>query len=558
MKNKLKRLLAVGLSMIVFAGALSVQAFGSVIPDTIRVGLEYKYKNVAFVPIQNQHIAFGAYEGDRFIEEAEFETDSSFQLSVTSSSYGAVDREFESYEDAQDLAEEYLDNGFSAAPAYFGEGVWHVYIKEDNGSLDSTVESAESRMGDSISIVPSTGKDIELTDETGLLAVFTEEGACPQFQALDDNGIITLSDRGYRGAIEVGVYTGSTLTAVNVVEMDDYLYGVVASEMPASWPEEALKAQAVAARTYALSRLHAHEDSGYQLCDGTNCQVYKGYGNESESTNQAVDATSGQVMLYGGEPINAVFCSSSGGFTENAENVWTEAVPYLRGVPELNETDAKEWTVTFSEADINQRISGDGIGTVVDIEISSADETSGRIQEICIVGTNGTKVLQKDEIKTFFGIDSRMFTINGVGSPLEQQRAVPEEDMMVDETATNVDEIDWDALLQDALQSTQTVGDDYIIGTTGNNEALLEALEQNARKTAENTVSRSDVSYQITSHTPTTGSTDNGSGVYVFEGRGWGHGVGMSQAGAKGMAEMGYGYQDILLHYYTDITIADE
>ena len=136
-------------------------------------------------------------------------------------------------------------------------------------------------------------------------------------------------DRPYRGQIEVSV-TGTKLDAVNVLGLEQYLQGVVAQEMPSAWPDEALRAQAVAARSYAL----AHRLSGkpFDLYADVRSQVYGGVTGENARTTAAVQATKGEVLLWEGKPIDALFHSTSGGRTLDAAEVFGKPVPYLVGV----------------------------------------------------------------------------------------------------------------------------------------------------------------------------------------------------------------------------------
>jgi len=136
-------------------------------------------------------------------------------------------------------------------------------------------------------------------------------------------------DRAYRGQIEVGV-TGQKLSAINSVGLEQYLAGVVPQEMPSAWPEEALKAQAVAARSYALA--HRLGGKGFDLYADVRSQVYGGIPAEHPRTTAAIDATAGEVLLWEGKPIDALFHSTSGGTTLDAVEVFGKAVPYLVGV----------------------------------------------------------------------------------------------------------------------------------------------------------------------------------------------------------------------------------
>src|SRR5712691_6922798 len=134
--------------------------------------------------------------------------------------------------------------------------------------------------------------------------------------------------RRYRGSIQVDVTNGK-LRAINMVGLEQYLYGVVPSEMPYTWHPEALKAQAVAARSYALA---TRKTGAFDLYPDTRSQVYLGIDHEKPSTNAAVDATAGKVVLFEGQVAKTYFFSTSGGRTSSAEDVWGEPVPYLVSV----------------------------------------------------------------------------------------------------------------------------------------------------------------------------------------------------------------------------------
>jgi stage II sporulation protein D len=139
----------------------------------------------------------------------------------------------------------------------------------------------------------------------------------------------------YRGQIQVDVVDGK-LRAINVVGLEQYLYGVVPSEMPSTWSSEALKAQAVAARSYAMATRQV--GAPYDVFNDTRSQVYLGLSHESPTTTAAVDATKGQVLFYGGKVATTFFSSTSGGMTESAANWMGSAVPYLVSVPDPYDT----------------------------------------------------------------------------------------------------------------------------------------------------------------------------------------------------------------------------
>ena len=141
---------------------------------------------------------------------------------------------------------------------------------------------------------------------------------------------VRFNDKPYRGRIEVFANTRGALTVVNVIGLEDYVRGVVPNEL--SFPAiEALKAQAIAARTYALKNRGQFAPEGFDLLPTTRSQVYRGLTSETPLTTRAVDETRGIVATYQGEPINALYTSTCGGRTEDAENIFNDAVPYLRG-----------------------------------------------------------------------------------------------------------------------------------------------------------------------------------------------------------------------------------
>src|SRR5206468_1205084 len=164
------------------------------------------------------------------------------------------------------------------------------------------------------------------------------------------SGLLRVDGRLYRGVIELRRTSEGRLTAINEVDVEQYLYGVIKGEIDPRWPPEAVKAQAVAARTLALEALTSgperYAGKGYVLRATTDSQVYLGVPGEDPAGIAAVDATRGMIMTFGGQPIFAAYHSNSGGHTENSENVWGIAYPYLRGVsdPYALGAPGTQWT----------------------------------------------------------------------------------------------------------------------------------------------------------------------------------------------------------------------
>ncbi|MCR6112335.1 stage II sporulation protein D [Bacillus sp. A301a_S52] len=274
------------------------------------------------------------------------------------------------------------------------------------------------------------------------------------------------------GQIEqVAVFRSGTEVIENV-PLEEYIVGVVASEMPASYEMEALKAQALTARTYLIRQLLEGGDLNLPKgADVTDTELHQVFQNEAEleeawggdfdwkisRIRQAVYETEGQVITYGGEPITATFFSTSNGYTENSEEYWENEIPYLRSVESPWDIesprykDKREFTIEEIETRLQVTIQDSDLGEI------NARTTGGRVAELTIDG------------HTFSGREIR------------------------------------------------------------------EALELDS----------SDFTWEI-----------KGDKV-VIETRGWGHGVGMSQFGADGMAREGYSYEDIIYYYYNGVTIEE-
>lgn len=230
-------------------------------------------------------------------------------------------------------------------------------------------------------------------------------------------GELSLDGRRYRGALELRHKSGG-LTAVNIVPVDGYLRSVVPEEMPVDWPAEAIKAQSVAARSFALASRGRHASEGYDLCTTTHCQLYTGTTAEKSASNAAIKATRGEVLTYGGKPIEALFHTDSGGMTENSEAVWGSHVPYLRAA---KDTPAKTmpWTKAISRADLERKLAAKGhdIGKVRSLVLSplaigrsAKDRTaSGRVKTMTVKGTKGTATLSGTTWRSLLGLKSTLF-----------------------------------------------------------------------------------------------------------------------------------------------------
>jgi stage II sporulation protein D len=212
--------------------------------------------------------------------------------------------------------------------------------------------------------------------------------------------------RRYRGSIQVDVADGK-LRAINYVGLEQYLYGVVPSEMPFSWHPEALKAQAVVARSYALA---VRKTGAFDLYPDTRSQVYLGIDHERSSTNAAVDATAAKVVLYGGQVARTYFFSTSGGRTASSQDVWGTAVPYLVSVPDPYDTISPyhDWgPFAFTGAKLGKLMKAPGRLVDLQPELNG----SGRVTSITAVGTNGSVVVDASKLRRRLGLRSTWFSV---------------------------------------------------------------------------------------------------------------------------------------------------
>jgi stage II sporulation protein D len=220
-------------------------------------------------------------------------------------------------------------------------------------------------------------------------------------------GYVWIGDRWYRGSVRV-IATKKQLLAINHVDLEQYLYSVLGSEMSPTFPAEALKAQAVAARTYALYRSQSTSQKAFDVDSTQASQVYSGLSGESNTTQAAVNATVGQIVTYQGKPILAVFHSSSGGHTENVEDIWSERLPYLRGVPDYDlGSPGYEWNQTFTTAQLSQGLNVRQIRTIASDRLSPF----GSVLSLQVSGDT-TKTFTGSQVRTALKLRSLRFTIS--------------------------------------------------------------------------------------------------------------------------------------------------
>ena len=283
-----------------------------------------------------------------------------------------------------------------------------------------------------------------------------------------EGGRLYIGIRPYRGLLELRRTASGRLTVINEVDLEEYLYGVLKMEVDPEWPADALKAQAVAARTLALQSMGRFASEGYDVRATTDTQVYGGISAEDPRTTAAVEDTRGEIMTYEGRPIFAAYHSDSGGYTESSELVWGGRYPYLQAVPDPYSTGAPnhEWIVRMDLPAFEERLrrAGRSANGITRLEVVETTP-SGRVGLVRITGAQGVATVKGTDLRAIMGA----------------------------------------TLLRSTL---------FIVRITPDEQPLVE-----------------------------------------FLGRGSGHGVGLSQWGARGMAAAGRNYTEILKYYYTGISL---
>ncbi|MCP1160517.1 SpoIID/LytB domain-containing protein [Bacillus infantis] len=325
----------------------------------------------------------------------------------------------------------------------------------------------------------------------------------------------------YRGSFSLAP-NGSSIQIVNYLDMEDYLKGVVPNEMPASWHKEALKAQAIAARSYAANMM--------MLTTTATSQVYRGYSGEDGRSNIAIQETDGLLVKYNGKPIQTFFFSTSGGKTANVGDVWNsdqKNFPYLVSVDDPYETSVyKSWSETFTPSQILASFGFTGSSVVLyDIQLTKTG-ANGEVSAVTVKTSAGDKTVKGNE-----SVIRKLFPLSN-------------------SSVYNMLYSNWfDIQLsggQQALSVQTSTGTETVADLKG--QSVQTASGQIA-------LDGSPVSIQTSGGIV---SNEGSSGVtsITVTGKGWGHRIGMSQYGAKGYAERGWTAEQILTHYFKGTTVS--
>lgn len=432
-----------------------------------------------------------------------------------------------SFEEAKAIADRY-EGGF---PAWIG-GSYRVRVGAYT-TRDAAVQGA-SALGYSEEYLAGTSSyGINVVDTKTAKILFQFDGGADLPLTVRpglENGVKAVTwFKGYKyyGDFRYERIKGGNLTVVSLIGMEDYIDCVISQEMSENWPVEALKAQAVCARTYAEVYRNRHKSDHFDLCSGVHCQAYIGMKRTSENTQRAAAETNGVCVWYEGELAETFYYSSNGGSTEGTKNVWGgKELPYLQGVIDPYEVSIADeiqkaygsrkyrWSITYTRAELAAKLREKGYqcSDIVDFYVSETSPT-GNVVTLTFVDSNGKHYSFSGEkhIRTMMGVPSFHYTVSGGGK------------FYVDETGDfltrflNLFAIGAGGMKRQLNSDSMP----YIITADGQVEQLVAP------------------------------STDS----FTITGAGWGHNVGMSQWGAYAMAKQGKNYEEILHFYFTGIEL---
>ena len=562
MKLNLKKIIAgvVACATVVSCQPVAAAAFSATV-DTVRIGIYNSgAKNYASANLQNVTNYGYGYELGYYDSDRDFHSlggsitdtntismiiDRNMVYNSSSNSYSAgtsgsvvvgcfhiqLDTAYSSYASALAAA-----GSFSSANAFVKYSAGNFYVCLGSYISADAASSAASSMGigQSYSITSGTSYTVTVVETGTSRILFEFEYGTSYYLAvrpIKSGG--TKTQTWFKGYKYYGDFTyvrasGGNMYVVNYVNLEDYVKGVLPYEMSASWPKEALKAQAVSARTFVIANLNKHRNLGFDICNTDDCQVYRGTGSANSNSDAAVEETAGKYLTYNGSLCETYYYSCNGGASENSENVWSAALPYCRGVADPYESKIADsfskyyWTETYTGSELASKLQSKGYScsTIVNFQVSEFTPT-GNVLKIMFTDSNGkTFTFSKERCRTLLGLNSQRYTINGT-SPSSSG-------IYVNGSASTIN---------------GDLSDSYAIGTGGTDSVTSGNVYA---------ITGTGTIEAVTPSSSGSSGGSSGSGSFVISGSGWGHNVGMSQWGAYCMAKYyNLDYEDILTFYYT-------
>jgi stage II sporulation protein D len=419
------------------------------------------------------------------------------------------------------------------------------------------------------------GKSAALSRSGASVAIGKNKYPLPAY--ISSSKPLGFNGRKYRGKF----FLTKEFVLINVVNVEDYVRGVLPAEASAGWPKEYLKVQAIISRTYGLRQSLNRSARGYDVADNTSDQVYKGAGVETSTTNQAVKATEGEVLTYKNTLAFTPFHSDSGGHTATNAHVWGKDVPYLKGVkePVAYQSPNASWVARIPASQVQAALSkiGRSVGQIKEVRVAEAD-SGGRAINLTFVGSRSSSSVKSSLFRTTIGPNLLKSTMLTTGVPMEEPERPSDvfggngasfgtsvskalmsgsEEMRLMRMTS--DGVFTSAELMDMLINPDKRKDYFNVGIQRNSEAKKAESPQAPSPASSNSSNSSNSSKaalpkslpgtSMPALRPTEPIREE-SGFFVFRGRGWGHGVGLSQWGAQALAKKGWPAERILEHYY--------
>ena len=343
---------------------------------------------------------------------------------------------------------------------------------------------------------------------------------------------IWVGQKRYAGKLKISLLDNEILV-VNVLPIEKYLSSVVGSEMPPKWPLEALKAQAIASRTYALKQ---KGNALYDIDSTNRNQVYIGLEARTYKTRRAVTSTRSLVLTYKNKLINALFHSSSAGMTENSQNVWKNEYSYLSSVKDFDKNNPKlSWQKRFSNDQLQKLFPR--LGGIKKIEILNVTDT-GRVKNVKIYGDYGSDQISGVDIRKRMNLKStlvRFKFIENKDSKYNKNPKLLSTNSLAKEPLIHIVKV-RDSLIFIADQYNVSVDEIVALNNIRDSSFIKIGQRLLVPRNSLNTLSSEDK-------------------ILLVSGYGSGHGVGMSQWGAKYMANSGEKAENILKHFYKGVEI---
>lgn len=548
----MKKILSLCVVLCLFLAFLPNTSAARSYDPIIKVGLSYDSNALTAANLQNVSgmdtgYAFGYFDEDReFVSTYEIDDENKItvlkntNLWLSGTTYSdsplanyndmvcayclQIDEYFDDLDDALDVIQEVEDCDYDAYLCYTPGG-YRVRIGQyiNGEAANEMIEEVSENIGwDVERRVPNgTCYTVVITGTSDILYQFDMLGEYPL-------GIMPMSEqtwfKGYKyyGGFEYNRVSGNNINVINVIGLTDYVKGVIPYEISPSWPVEAQKAQALCAKSYTVNNINKHRAKGFDLCNTTDCQVYYGTNNATEVSDEAVEEVDGLFVVYDGEICQTYYHASSGGYTEDAGNIWGKDIPYLKAVEDIYLKSTRPFSFTADLDQISWILQTKGYVTedVTDVYVSKYSDVGNVLALTVELEDGSTKTFTGDRARTAlnsptlgFTVGSHRYTING--STGERTVNVNGKPVSLRDLYAQGD--DWDPEELDF--------DDAPVALT-------------ARGIEEITITEPQ-------------KQTNKEGEYTIAGTGSGHNIGLSQEGAKSMAKEGFDFEEIIEFYFT-------